>query len=243
MTRALALTLLVGGCTCRTPAVPDAGTPAVRVHRSIDLKTAVFTAYPEFRGARVMDGEAALVRTMDRPVSLSPEVLDVIAKNGFFAMVDAGTLVATRPPYTLTIDGPTLTVALPVTEGDIGKLLNAPLTMTSEQIALWYPKPLPGAVAAEEFRLRLVYDSIAWRAGYLAWQMVHLNTAGTWKVERYPDGYELQRRPDGGGGGTPEAYHLALVDSNTSARIEVHRDGGYVRLDYVLKTEEPVRNP
>jgi hypothetical protein len=72
---------------------------------------------------------------------------------------------------------------------------------------------------------------------------IHLNTAGTWKVERYPDGYELERRPDGGGGGTPEAYHLALVDTNTTARIEVHRDGGYVRLDYVLKTEEPVRNP
>lgn len=243
MTRLLlGLGLFLAGCTCRTPAVPDAGTQA-RVHRSIDLKTAVFTAYPEFRGARVMDGEAALVRTMDTAVPLSPEVLGVVEKNGFALSRDGGVLVATRAPYTLTVDGPTLTLAIPVTEGDIGKLLNAPLTVTTEQLALWYPKPLPGHIAAEEFRLRLVYDSVAWRAGYLAWQMVHLNTAGSWKVERYPDGYERERRPDGGGGGTPEAYDLALVDSNTTARIEVRRDGGYVRLDYLLKTEEAVRNP
>lgn len=241
MKRAWLVALALSGCSrCGTPPAPDAG--LTRIHRSTDLKTAVFTAYPEFRGARVMEGSAALVRTVDRDVALDPALLEVVQKNGFALALDAGTLTATRAPYTLQVAGPTLTVSLPITEGDIGKLLNAPLTMTTEQMAVWFPKPTGATVTAEEFRLRLVYDSIAWRAGYLAWQMVDLNTQGTWKVEAYPEGYERKRRPDGGGGASPDAYALALVDTNTSARIEVHRDGGFVQLDYVLKTEESVRN-
>ena len=232
------LALVISGCTCSRPPVvtPDAGQS--RIHRSTDLKTAVFTAYPEFRGARVLEGGVELIRTVDRPVELQGPVLDRVRSNGFQVSIDGGELVATRPPYTLRIKGSQLVVALPITEPDIGKLLNAPVTMTTEQIALWFPTAKDAGVVAEEFRLRLVYDSIAWRAGYLAWQMVDLNTHGSWKVETYPDGYERVRRPDGGGGATPEAYSISLVDSNTSARIEVHRDGGRVQLDYLLRTEE-----
>lgn len=202
------------------------------------MKTAVFTAYPEFRGARVMQGGVELVRTVDRPVPLEGDVLEAVKKNEFEVTIDGGVLLATRPPYTLRIEGQQLVVSMPVVEADIGKLLNAPLTMTTEQIALWFPK-LPGStVIDEKFHLVLVYDSIAWRAGFLAWQMVDLNTQGSWRVETYPEGFERTRRPDGGGGGTPMAYSIALVDTNTSARIEVHRDGGFVQLDYVLRTEE-----
>ena len=232
------LALVASGCgRCGDPApVADAG--RTRIHRSTDLKTAVFTAYPEFRGARVMQGGAELVRTVDRPVQIEGEVLEVVTKNGFAVVLDGGVLVATRPPYTVRIEGAQLGVSLPVAEEDIGKLLNAPLTMTSEQLALWLPRPPGASVLAEHFHLRLIYDSVAWRAGYLAWQMVDLNTKGSWRVEAYPEGYEQTRRPDGGGGATPLAYSLALVDTNTRARIEVHRDGGFVQLDYTLRTEE-----
>ncbi len=234
------LALVAGGCSrCDGPAKPpvaDAG--LTRIHRSTDLKTALFSAYPEFRGARVMQGGVELIRIIDRPVPIEGEVLEGVKKNGFEVTLDGGTLLATRPPYTLRIAGPQLVVSMPVVEADVGKLLNAPLAMTSEQIALWFPK-LPGAVVVDErFHLKVIYDSIAWRAGFLAWQMVDLNTQGSWRVEQYPEGYERVRRPDGGGGGTPLAYSLALVDTNTRARIEVNRDGGFVQLDYVLRTEE-----
>jgi len=237
------LALVASGCSrCdRPPPRPvevDAG--ATRIHRSTDLKTAVFSAYPEFRGARVLQGKAELVRTLDRPVPLEGEVLEGVKKNGFALSIDGGSLVGTRPPYTLQVDGPRVVVSIPVVEADIGKLLNTPMAQTTEQIALWFPK-VPGAtVIDEQFHLRLIYESIAWRSGYLAWQMVDLNTKGSWRVEQYPEGYERTRRPDGGGGGTPLAYSIALVDTNTTARIEVHRDGGFVQLDYVLRTEELV---
>lgn len=234
------LALVAGGCSrCDKPPVPkvvDAG--QTRIHRSTDLKTAVFSAYPEFRGARVMHGGVELVRTVDRAVPIEGEVLETVKKNGFEIHFDGGSLLATRPPYTLRIDGPQLVVSMPIVEEDIGKLLNAPLAMTTEQIALWFPKPAGATVIDEKFHLLLIYDSIAWRAGYLAWQMVDLNTQGSWRVETYPEGYERTRRPDGGGGGTPMAYSIAIVDTNTAARIDVKRDGGFVQLDYVLRTEE-----
>ena len=232
------LAIMASGCSrCDgKPAVLDAG--HTRIHRSTDLKTAVFTAYPEFRGARVMQGGIELVRTFDRQVPIDGEVLEVVKKNGFAISIDGGILRATRAPYTLRIEGAQQVVSLPIVEEDIGKLLNAPLTMTTEEIALWFARPPGASVIDEKFHLKLVYDSIAWRAGYLAWQMVDLNTQGSWRVETYPDDYERKRRPDGGGGGTPLAYTITLVDTNTTARIEVHRDGGFVQLDYVLVTEE-----
>ncbi len=237
----LLLTLAAAGCTrcddaTTSPAVVDAGPP--RIHRSTDLRTAVFTAYPEFRGARVMEGNIELVRTFDRTVPLDGEVLETVKKNGFAVLVDGGTLIATRSPYTLRIDGPKWVVSLPLVDEDIGKLLGAPVTMTTEQIALWFPKAPHATLVAEHFHLMLTYDSIAWRSGYLAWQMVEFNTRGSWKVDAYPEGYEQTRRADGGGGLTPMAYSLWLVDTNTSARIDVQRDGGFVRLDYLLRTEE-----
>jgi len=233
---AAVLVVAASGCSrCGAEKPVDAGT---RFHRSTDLKTAVFSAYPEFRGARVMQGGATLTRVVDQPVPLEGAVMETIRKNGFAITVDAGTLLATRAPYTLRIEGQQLAISIPVTEEDIGKLLNAPLTMTTEQLALWYPK-LPGArVTDEMFHLRLVYDSIAWRAGYLAWQMVELNTQGSWRLQNVPDGYALKREADGGGGASPLAYDLSIVDSNTTARIDVKRDGGFVQLDYTLRTEE-----
>lgn len=238
---ALAL-LLLGGCTCKPKdPVRDAGT--ARIHRSTDLKTAVFTMYPEFRGARVMAGGAVLTRTMNGPVPLDAPLLETVTKNGFALGGDGGMLLATRAPYTLRVEGPVLAVSLPIVEADIGKLLNAPLSMTSEQIALWFPKPTGVALASEEFRVKLIYDSIAWRTSFLVWQMVTLNAQGTWRVTQYPDGWEKNWRPDGGGGAIPGAFSMSLVDQSTTARIDVVRDGGFVQVEYVLATEEPVRNP
>ncbi len=232
------LLLAATGCSrCEgpRPIPPDAGT---RIHRSTDVKTALFTIYPEFRGAQVVEGSYALVRTVDRKVPLDGDVLLSVKKNEFVVVVDGGSLSATRAPYSLHIEGNQLVLSLPLVEADVGKLLNAPVTMTTEQLAIWFPR-LPGAkVIDERFRMTLLYDSPGWRAGYLAWQMVELNTHGSWRVEAYPEGYEPTRKADGGGGTTAQAYSLALVDTNTTARLEVHRDGGLVQLDYELRTEE-----
>lgn len=239
MKRWVGLFLLVAtGCSrCGPPGPVDAA--VARVHRSIDLRTAVLSCYPENRGARVLDGSAALVRTLDRPIRLEGEVAEVVRRNGFELAVDGGVLLATRPPYTLRIDGSAMQVSLPVGDGDVAKLLGVPNPMSSEQLGLWFPRPEGASVVAESFVLSLRYQSSVWRAGYLAWQMAHLNTRGTWRVAKWPEGYELERRPDGGGGGTPDVYSLTMTDNTTDARIEVHREGAFVDLKYVLATEGP----
>jgi hypothetical protein len=232
---AWALVLMASGCSrCGAPPAPA----VKRIHRSTDLRTAVFTAFPEFRGAQVVEGNAELVRTFDRPVMPEKEVLETVGKNGFQMALDAGALLATRAPFVLRLEGTQLAVSLPLRNSDIGKLLGAPTAMTTEQLALWFPKISGANLVGETFRVTLRYESADWRTAYLAWQMVDLNSHGSWRVAKWPEGYDRERRPDGGGGATPDVYSLELTDNTTQARIQVHRDRAFVDLTYLLQTEE-----
>ncbi len=233
MRRGLFAVLLAAACN--KPSGPDAG--SIRTHRSTDLRTAVIESFPEFRGARVNEASATMRRVLDRKVPLDAAA-EAIKKNEFAVTVDGGTLFATRKPYALQIDGATLTLKMPLVEADVSRMVTTPSPPTSEQLVLWFPKVEGARVVFEEFRLEIHYEGTVGRAGYIAWQMVDLNTQGTWRVEAWPEGYERVRRPDGGGGGTPDEYSLSLVDTNTNARIDLHRHGAFVDLAYVLKTEE-----
>ena len=194
-------------------------------------------AYPEFRGARVVKATATLTRRLDRSVPLD-EVIETIKKNEFIVTRGDDALSCEREPFKLLVQGPNLTLSMPLADADVSKLLGAPTSLTTEQLALWFPKVKGATIARERFRLQLSYEASAPRAQYIAWQMVELNTKGSWRVEQWPEGYELKRRPDGGGGGTPDEYSVTLVDTNTSARISVHRNGKSVDLAYELQTEE-----
>jgi hypothetical protein len=234
------------GCTRPAAIVADGGVGAVwrkpdagsyRVHRSTDLRTAMLASYPEFRGAQVVTGKASLARRLDHNVPLE-DVVGTIEKNGFAVSREDDRLSAVRAPFTLEIVGPVMTVSMPIVDADISKLMSAASSLTTEQMALWFP-PLPAlGLTKEMFRFQLRYEASGSRAGFLAWQMVDLNTQGTWRVAKWPAGYELTRRPDGGGGGVPEEYSLELVDSTTTATIKVHRKGAFVDLSYELRTEE-----
>lgn len=230
--------LMLVACGCRKPASPVAVDAGVhRVHRSTDLRTAMLASYPEYRGARVVTGKASLLRTLDRTVPLEG-VVGTIEKNEFVVTREGDRLSSTRAPFTLEIEGPALTLSMPIVETDVGKLMSAASSLTTEQMALWFP-PVPGSrISTERFRFQLRYEASGSRAGYLAWQMVDLNTQGTWRVGQWPEGYELKRRPDGGGGGVPDEYSLELVDNNTTASIKVRRAGAFVDLTYELQTEE-----
>jgi hypothetical protein len=232
--RAWVLALLFAA-GCSKPSAPDAG--SIRIHRSTDLRTAVIESYPEFRGARVNRALATMTRVLDRPVPLA-EAAELIRKNEFLVDTDGGRLTATRKPFTLQIDGATLKLSMPLADAEITRMVSSPSTLTTEQLVLWFPKVAGARVIAEQFRLELDYEASVSRAGYIAWQVVDLNTQGSWRVTRWPEGYEQKRRPDGGGGGTPDEYEVSMVDSNTSARIDLHRHGAFVELAYELRTEE-----
>jgi hypothetical protein len=226
-----------GGSEPVRPPKPSYDAGSVLVHRATDLRTAMMEAYPEFRGARIVEGSATLFRRLDRNHPLD-EVIPIIEKNGFTVTREEDRLTAYRAPYTLEVLGPNVSVSLPLVDGDAAKLLGAPSSMSTEQLSLWFPKVAGSAIDSESFQVRLKYEGNATRAGYIAWQLVSLSTAGSWKVEKYPEGYELARRPDGGGGGTPDEYSLTMVDSNTKAKLDVRRKGAQVDVRYTLKTYE-----
>lgn len=228
------LALVATGCP-KSGSTPDAGT---RIHRSTDLRTAMMQSFPEFRGARVVTARARLIRQLDRPVPIEAAI-EVMKKNEFTVHREGpDSVTAVRPPYTLELRGSKLEIWLPLLDADVAKMLGAPTAMTTEQLALWFPKVPDAVVTDERFRLDVKYEATESRAQYLAWQMVDLNTQSSWRVTKWPEGYERVRRPDGGGGGTPDDYSIELFDENTAGRIALHRQGPNVDFGYELVTEE-----
>jgi hypothetical protein len=67
----------------------------------------------------------------------------------------AKTLAATRGVFRLEVEprpaGAELRLSLPINDGDAARLLGAPISMTTEQLALYFPKPPGLEVAGERF--------------------------------------------------------------------------------------------
>lgn len=240
MWRRAALLALLGGAAagcrgCGPSQPPDAGV----FTRSTDLRTAVFTLMPELRGLQLRSGEARVVRTVrwSRKASLEDAVLALAAKNGFLPP-DGGGALAARPPFQLRLAGEgeerELSVVLPIGESELNRLLTAPASMSSEQLALYLPWPEGAQVVSERFVLELAYESRPARAAFLTWQMVSMLTGAGWKVDRYPEGFQADRLPDGGAGEVPQAFELEARNAGSGAMARVRRDGGLVHLTYTL---------
>ncbi len=245
---ALGLLLGLSGCArCGRAVSADAGGPdgsakVERSKRAIDLRTALFTVFPEFRFATLLQGSAAVTRKVrwvpPQGASLESVVAAGAARNGFQPS-DGGWL---RQPFLLTAkaegDVVELSAMLPIANEDVGRLLQSPSPMTSEQMATYLPE-LPGGTLLEEtFVLSIHYVAPEQHAGFLAKQMVELLAAADWKVERYPEGWE--KRPDDGGfGASPDRYSLTAVRAHSATKVHVERDGGHVRANLVQQVVGP----
>jgi hypothetical protein len=245
---ALALALLWAGacakCGGEKPtvlAVPDAGT---LVRRSTDLRTAVMTAMPEFRDTRLLHGSAVLRRTVEGEApTWEADARRGFAANGWAeapAAAGSKVLVAGKEPFRLEVErrprGAELRVSLPLRDGDVARILSAPISITTEQLALYFPKLAGTAPVRERFEVTLGYESFAFRTHWLVWQLVDLSTRGAWKLARVPEGFEVGRKSDGGIGEVPARVSLLLEDSATGARVAVDRDGKNVTVEYQLDT-------
>ena len=155
--------------------MPDAG---ALVRRSTDLRTAVMTAMPEFRDTRLLQGSAVLRRTVegDAP-TWEADARKGFASNGWAeepAAAGARVLVAGKEPFRLEVErgprGVELRVSLPLRDGDVARILSAPISITTEQLALYLPRLEGTAPVRERFEVSLDYESFAFRTHWLVWQ-------------------------------------------------------------------------
>lgn len=221
--------LLVCSCRCPTSA-PDAGT---LVQRSIDLRSALQLIFPEYRGTRVMSCDAKLTRTVT-PASAADlaKAKELAAQNGF-----TGDPLK-RDPFTmgLTLQGDvlTLTLSLPISPEEIGRIYAAPAAMTSEAMGHWFPK-LDAPISREVFEVKLDWQAVrAQRASFLNWQLIDGARNATWRIEGAPPDFT----PDAGPDGVPDPFKVTLVDPGTTARIDIDRAEEYGHLKYTLVTRE-----
>ena len=234
------LALACASCAkCSAPSVVDASVPVpdagpARVKRSTDLRTAMLVAFPEYRGARLLDGHASLTR---RYVSLPADALATSNQANGFAPTEDGGLF--RAPFTLTRLGPdTLSLSLVVDMGVVDKVFNAPMALSSMEMGLYLPRGLP--VADERYEFAVHYQAVpASRASFLTRQLVELLTRNSqWKAGPLPDGWGADPG-DGGFGAVPERFTVSVQEATSGAQVTVERDGADVRVRYVVVTDAP----
>jgi hypothetical protein len=225
--RSIGCWLLVVGCSAAVvvgcgrcgKATVDAGT-LTTAYSHIDLRTALFTVFPEFRGARLVKGEAVLTRkirwTGSGEVS---EALNAAWKQ--------------QAPFFVRARADALEIGVPITDDDVPKLLQTPAPMGSEQLRHYLPA-LPGAQAlGETFTMTIEYEAKPDRAAFLTHQLVDILTAGEWRADALPTGWQVEKRGDGGVGAVPEAFTMSLTRSHAATRITIERNGGSVKVQLV----------
>jgi hypothetical protein len=236
---ALAALSLSGACArCAPAAARDAGraeavAPPPRARHSVDLRSALLVAFPEYRGATILDGRAALTR---RYSALPAEAWAKAVTGNGFTEFDGGLF---RKPFLLERPEPEVAVlSLPVDGELVQKVFEAPTPMSSMDMGLYLPRGLP--VEAEAFELALHYGAMPHRrAGFLARQVVELLLRnGQWATGATPEGWGANP-DDGGYGEVPEHFTVTLRELSRPATLTVKRDAGEVRVTYRLVTDAP----
>ncbi|MBI3185131.1 MAG: hypothetical protein HYZ28_23595 [Myxococcales bacterium] len=212
------------------PALADAG-KAVKERRSIDLKTALFTVYPEFRFSRIEEGYATYRRRLRWKLpegkSLTMALSPLLAEKGFTPSDGGGGAIAVRRPFELAAEQVgeevMLAVSLPIGNEDVGRLLQSPAPMNSEQLGLYVPMPAGAEVVEETFVLFLRYSAREDRAESLVRQLVELLTGSDWEVASLPGDW-----PDGGAAAKGD---ILLRRSSAGTVLHIERGGEQVRLE------------
>jgi len=237
-----------GRCSRPTQAV-DAGCPScelsLRETHPTDVRTALMTVFPEFRGAVLTGGSAELVRdlswTLPEGKPLEEVLAPLVRAKGFSAPDGGGAgLIGSRGPLTLhasTQGGHLLlTARLPVDNDDVAQIFQSPAPLSTEVLGTFLPVPEGARPLSERFTLSIDYQAREVRADFLVRQMVDLLVGGHWTVTRYPQGWEPDRRPDGGVGGIPAKFELTVARQAPATSVRVVRDGAKVHIELSQST-------
>lgn len=235
---------------CAKPAATvDAGCPScalsLRQAHPTDVRTALMTLFPEFRGAVLTGGSAELVRELEWMVpegQALEQVLAPLVRAKGFAPPDGGVpgVVGVRGPFTLhaTAEGGHLRLAarLPVDNDDVAQIYQSPAPLSTEVMGTFLPVPDGAKPISERFTLSIDYQAREVRADFLVRQMVDLLRTGEWKAGPLPEGWEPDRRPDGGVGGVPAKFELSVTRAAPATLVRVVRDGAKVHLELLHPT-------
>jgi hypothetical protein len=224
--RALVVTLLLLSGCARCKSAP----PAPHLKRSMDLRTALILSFPEYRGAKVLDGHATLTRTVSGVESLAPLLKDLHVP----------------PPLELRLvrEGTPgeLSVTLPMTDELVGSVYSSPRAISTGEMALYFPRAKGLVTERESFELTLHYrGSTLHRAAFLSRQVIELLLGNQqWALrDGGAEGFEPNNPEDGGYGDVPQQFTATLDEPGFGGQLEVHRDVKDITVSYRLVTDEP----
>ncbi len=219
-----------GGPVALDAGVADAGGDAgvVVERRSVDLRTAIIYAYPEYRGTAVLETTARVTRVIP---GLTQRQRDAaLYKLKFERAEDGGWELNSFHLSQLAPD--TLSVAVSYDPDQLGHLYIAVTGLTSMELGMYLPRELP--TGREFFTLDVRYASSPGRCLELVRQAVSLLLAnGQWRVEGF-----LPNWTDAGEVVAPSEEEV-VVTSVDGARLTFHRTRGQVRVQYFLETVTP----
>lgn len=224
--RALLLLLLLAACPKARPAEVDAGT--LEEHPT-DLRTVLFTIYPEPRGNLVTGGSATITRRYLASGDWRAAAQETWAQNHL--TLEDGGASATGAFASATVQpepgGFVGTVTMPLGPSEVDRVYAAPLGYTTQQLGALLPRAsAQRTVLAEDFTLALSYRSRS--TPVRVRQMVRLVMSAGWKVDALPPDWE-------GEGPLRESFTLNL-DEPGGGRLSVSRSWDQIDLRYTLAT-------
>ncbi len=250
--------LALAGCKCGKSAVPDAGAPkaadAAGKAQAVDLKQAMFTAFPDERSVRILEASASLQRAIKYRVphgqALNELMKPSIAEKGFRppAPGDPPMVLAMKPPFALMgapmPGGLTLELVLPLAPEDFAKLAQTPTPMTTEQLQAMVPSPKEGKVLSDTFFFSVQYQGEPAKAEARVRGLVARLADSGWTLKTAPPGYEVKGMPDGGallGSGSAGPVLFELERAYDGGKVRASIGEGTVAVAYVqpLVTHDP----
>jgi hypothetical protein len=226
--RAALLGLLVlAACPRRAAPAVDAGT--LEKHPS-DLRTILFTIYPEPRGNLVTFGSATITRHYAATGDWLAAVQATWKANHL--ELQEGGLAARGPLYSAEVRaegaGVVGTVTMPLGHAEVDRVYAGPLGYTTEQLGAALPSAAPQlTVLSEDFTLALAYRSKV--VPVRVRQMVRLVLSAGWTVDALPPDWE-------GEGPLRESFTMNLVDP-AGPHLSVTRSMDQIDLLYTLATQ------
>lgn len=196
----------------------DAGPPKLVERRSVDVRTALIQAYPEYRGTALLDTTARVVREIP---GLTDANRDAAIKKLNYESVDGGWKLA---QFQLTQPKPnTLEVEVSLNVEQVGQLYTVPVGLSSQQMAMYLPRELP--VGKERFEMELNYSSSAEVCVQLIAQAIALL--------RSTQQWTMVRGPDLDAGVPPDSF-VSEVKNDNGTSIVWERNHGRVHVVYTL---------
>jgi hypothetical protein len=229
MRRLAALVGLLVLAACPKPAARavDAGT--LEKHPS-DLRTILFTIYPEPRGNLVTGGSATITRHYAATGDWLASVQAIWNAN-HLELQDGG-LAARGPLYSAEVRpegaGAVGIVTMPMGPAEVDRVYASPLGYTTEQLGAALPSDSPQlTVLSEDFTLGLAYRSKA--VPVRVRQMVRLVLSAGWTVDALPPDWD-------GEGPLRESFTMNLMDP-AGPKLTVTRSMDQIDLFYTLATQ------